>query len=152
MKLSLSQSSENQIPNLRISQRMKLDQTQLEGVEKRIQNKTDHCLLLGLPCGVDADDIQKQSRTLQTRIITYLLEKQAAGIINLRTSQVKQMLSSIEFMFSRLGYTSPSYISTLSFLVGSSFSSCSRFAKHYIRELPFDDGTGQHSVVILLFF
>ena len=83
------------MPNLRISQRMRLEQTQLEGVEKRIQNTNDHCLLLGLPCGLDASDVQKQTHTLKNSIITYLLQKQAAGIINLPTTQVSDQMDTV---------------------------------------------------------
>lgn len=90
--IGLPQVPEGQMPNLRISQRMRLEQTQLEGVEKRIQNTNDHCLLLGLPCGLDASDVQKQTHTLKNSIITYLLQKQAAGIINLPTTQVSVMI------------------------------------------------------------
>ena len=36
-KISLPQASENLAPNLRIAQRMRLEQSQLEGVDKRIQ-------------------------------------------------------------------------------------------------------------------
>ena len=35
--MSLPQSSDGTTPNLRISQRMRLEQTQLEGVERRIK-------------------------------------------------------------------------------------------------------------------
>jgi hypothetical protein len=80
------------IPSFRISQRMRLEPTQLEGVEKRIQNKTEHCLLLGLPSGSDTADVQKSTLTLQNSIITYLNSKQAAGIINLQTVQGGQVL------------------------------------------------------------
>ena len=93
--IGLPQLPEGQMPNLRISQRMRLEQTQLEGVEKRIQNTNDHCLLLGLPCGLDASDVQKQTHTLKNSIITYLLQKQAAGIINLPTTQVSDQMDTV---------------------------------------------------------
>ena len=35
--ISLPQASESQTPSLRIAQRMRLEQSQLEGVDKRIQ-------------------------------------------------------------------------------------------------------------------
>lgn len=61
---------------------------QLKGVEKHIERQSDHCLLLGLPCGLDPPDIDKQALALQN-IISYLLKKQAAGIINVYTEQVR---------------------------------------------------------------
>ena len=44
----------------------------------------EHCLLLALPCGRDPDDVQTQTHTLKNSLISYLLQKQAAGIINVQ--------------------------------------------------------------------
>ena len=43
---------------------------------------TEHAILLALPCGRDQPDIYEQSNKLQTSFITYLQDKQAAGIVN----------------------------------------------------------------------
>ena len=72
-----------------MSQRMKLEPLHLKGIEKCMQKQTDYCLLLGLPCGLDPYDIDKQTLSLQKNIVSYLWLKQAAGIINLSTEQVK---------------------------------------------------------------
>jgi len=77
-------------PPLRISQRMKLEPSQLEGVNKRILSPKDHCMLLALPCGRDPLDVHAQTRALKTGFITYLQQKQAAGIINVNNPQTKQ--------------------------------------------------------------
>ncbi|XP_066910249.1 msx2-interacting protein-like isoform X2 [Clytia hemisphaerica] len=77
-------------PPLRISQRMKLEPSQLEGVDKRIQNQKEHCLLLALPCGRDPLDVHAQTRALKTGFIIYLQQKQAAGIINVPNPATKQ--------------------------------------------------------------
>jgi len=77
-------------PPLRISQRMKLEPSQLEGVDKRIQNQKEHCLLLALPCGRDPLDVHAQTRSLKTGFIIYLQQKQAAGIINVPNPATKQ--------------------------------------------------------------
>ncbi|XP_032237951.2 msx2-interacting protein [Nematostella vectensis] len=69
-------------PPLRIAQRMKLEQSQLEGVVRRMQCEADHCLLLALPCGRDPLDVHAQTRALKNGFINYLQQKQAAGIIN----------------------------------------------------------------------
>jgi hypothetical protein len=42
----------------------------------------EHCMLLALPCGRDHLDVLQQSNNLQTGFITYLQQKQAAGIVN----------------------------------------------------------------------
>ena len=43
----------------------------------------EHCMLLALPCGRDHMDVLQQSTNLQTGFITYLQQKQAAGIVNI---------------------------------------------------------------------
>ncbi|XP_071960819.1 RNA-binding protein 15-like [Antedon mediterranea] len=70
---------------LKITQRLRLDQPKLEEVTKRITSAgaDGHCLLLALP----ADDAPKlpnatQSRTLRN-LVTYLQQKEAAGVISL---------------------------------------------------------------------
>lgn len=48
----------------------------------------EHCLLLALPCGRDPLDVHAQTRALKTSFISYLMQKQAAGIINITGAQV----------------------------------------------------------------
>lgn len=81
------------IPTLRISQRMKLEPLHLTGIEKCMEKQTDYCLLLGLPCGLNSYDIVKQTSSLQKSIVSYLWLKEAAGIINLSTEQVKRLFT-----------------------------------------------------------
>ncbi|XP_064384598.1 msx2-interacting protein-like isoform X2 [Halichondria panicea] len=85
-KLSLPQPAEQHTPTLKIAQRMRLEKTQLEGVGRRIQSDGEHCLLLALPCGRDASDVHTQTNALKNTFITYLIQKQAAGIINVPAS------------------------------------------------------------------
>ncbi len=71
---------------LRITQRLRLDQPKLEEVGKRISGagSSGHCLLLALP-GDDMSDpapIGTQSRALRN-LVSYLQQKQAAGVISL---------------------------------------------------------------------
>lgn len=40
-------------------------------------------MLLALPCGRDHMDVLQQSKNLQNGFITYLQQKQAAGIVNI---------------------------------------------------------------------
>lgn len=40
-------------------------------------------MLLALPCGRDQNDVMQQSANLKTAFITYLQQKQAAGIVNI---------------------------------------------------------------------
>lgn len=47
------------------------------------QMDNEHCMLLALPCGRDHMDVLQQSNNLQTGFITYLQQKQAAGIVNI---------------------------------------------------------------------
>ena len=70
---------------LRIAQRMRLEEQQLQGVERKVQVEQEHCILLALPCGRDAMDVVQQSNNLRQGFITYLQLKQAAGIVNVVT-------------------------------------------------------------------
>jgi hypothetical protein len=69
--------------NLRISQRMRLDEIQLDGVQKRMQMSNDHCILIAQPNGLTPDEICSEQNRLKNSFIQYLLEKQAAGIVNI---------------------------------------------------------------------
>lgn len=68
--------------NLRISQRMRLEQAQLEGVQKRMQMDNDHCILIAEPNGSTPDEIRAQQNNLKNGVIRYFDEKKAAGIVN----------------------------------------------------------------------
>ena len=67
---------------LKIVQRMRLEDAQIDGVKKKMDTKSEHCLLLALPHGTDQDQIEKQSKILRNNFITYLQLKSAAGIVN----------------------------------------------------------------------
>ena len=60
------------------------------------QNESEHCLLLALPCGRDAGDVRAQTHALKNSLISYLLQKQAAGIINVPGSQVNANSCSVQ--------------------------------------------------------
>lgn len=42
----------------------------------------EHCMLLALPYGRDQIDVLQQSSSLHSGFISYLQQKQAAGIVN----------------------------------------------------------------------
>lgn len=67
---------------LRIVQRMRLEDSQLEGVARKMTTTSEHCLLLALPNGTEQEEIEKESKILRSNFITYLQLKSAAGIIN----------------------------------------------------------------------
>ena len=56
------------------------------------QHKKEHCMLLALPCGRDPLDVHAQTHALKTGFITYLQQKQAAGIINV-TNPTNKLVS-----------------------------------------------------------
>ncbi|XP_033644505.1 RNA-binding protein 15-like [Asterias rubens] len=73
---------------LRITQRLRLDQPKLDEVGKRISDAGSggHCLLLALPGPAqESTPAGTQSRPLRN-LVTYLQQKQAAGIISLPVS------------------------------------------------------------------
>jgi len=85
---NIAEGAINALPNLgpgpmRIAQRMRLEPSQIDGVQKRIQHDGQWCMMLALPHGTDPISVSTQTTTLQHGFITYLQNKQAAGIINL---------------------------------------------------------------------
>ncbi|XP_022247610.1 protein split ends-like isoform X2 [Limulus polyphemus] len=81
-RASLPPMTEGGTPPVRIAQRMRLEQNQLEGVARKMQMLEEHCILLALPCGRDHMDVLQQSNNLRNGFINYLQLKQAAGIVN----------------------------------------------------------------------
>jgi hypothetical protein len=71
-----------ELPTLKIGQRMRLEESQLSGVSRKMLQSQEHCVLLALPCGKDNQDVEAQSRQLRNHFITYLQLKSAAGIVN----------------------------------------------------------------------
>ncbi|KFM61671.1 hypothetical protein X975_17022, partial [Stegodyphus mimosarum] len=67
---------------VRIAQRMRLETSQLDGVNRKIQVMNEHCVLMALPCGKDHRDVVQQSNNLKYGFINYLQCKLAAGIVN----------------------------------------------------------------------
>ncbi|KAH1025711.1 hypothetical protein HUJ05_010386 [Dendroctonus ponderosae] len=80
-KSSLPKNEDGSTPPLRIFQRMRMEPMQIEGVVRKMQTEKEHCILVALPCGLNTEDVLKQSQNLIT-LINYLQQKQAAGIIN----------------------------------------------------------------------
>lgn len=56
-----------------------------------MQTDNEHCMLLALPCGRDEVDVLQQSKNLQAGFITYLQQKQAAGIVNIAAPGSQQV-------------------------------------------------------------
>jgi len=71
-------------PNLKITQRLRLDQSKLDDVTKRMTNTRSHAVFLGLPTtsAIMPDGNDVQSRPLRN-LISYLKQKEAAGVISM---------------------------------------------------------------------
>lgn len=78
-------------PNLKITQRLRLDQAKLDDVTKRMTSARTHALFLGLPNAnvVQHDNPDVQSRPLRN-LISYLKQKEAAGVISMATPDAQQ--------------------------------------------------------------
>merc|ERR1712037_881446 len=57
---------------LKIVQRMRLEDSQLDGVARKMETKSEHCMLLALPNGSEHEEIEHQSKILRSNFITYL--------------------------------------------------------------------------------
>jgi len=84
---------ENERPVLKITQRLRLDESKLEDVSKRIKSSTSHAIFLGLSLSssqapnIDNPDIL--SRPLRN-LVSYLKQKEAAGVITLTSTNSSQ--------------------------------------------------------------
>ncbi|CAF1171961.1 unnamed protein product [Adineta ricciae] len=76
--------------HLRISQRMRLEKSQLDGVHQHMQIDSDYCILLGEANGSTSDEIRSEQNHLKSGLIQYLNEKQAAGIVNISLPGIVQ--------------------------------------------------------------
>lgn len=76
---------------LRITQRLRLDQPKLEDVQKRISSASSHAIFLGLAgstASVPNDDASVQTRPLRN-LVSYLKQKEAAGVISLLNKETE---------------------------------------------------------------
>ncbi|XP_060536535.1 RNA-binding protein spenito [Cylas formicarius] len=76
---------------LRITQRLRLDQPKLEDVQKRIQSASSHAIFLGLAgstASVSNEDASVQTRPLRN-LVSYLKQKEAAGVISLLNKETE---------------------------------------------------------------
>uniref|UniRef100_A0A182J2U4 SPOC domain-containing protein n=1 Tax=Anopheles atroparvus TaxID=41427 RepID=A0A182J2U4_ANOAO len=110
---SLPSNGDGSTPPLRIAQRMRLEPAQIDGVARKMQMVNEHCMLLALPCGRDRMDVLQQQNNLQTGFITYLQQKQAAGIVNIaapgstQAAYVVHIFPSCEFANENLARIAP---------------------------------------------
>jgi RNA-binding protein 15 len=83
---------ENGSKNLRITQRLRLDQPKLEDVQKRINTSTAHAIFLGLAgptnVAIPSGDDSVQTRPLRN-LVSYLKQKEAAGVISLLNKETE---------------------------------------------------------------
>ena len=98
---------QQEMPTLRIGQRMRLEPSQLEGVYNKMGQPREHCVLLALPCGKDSADVETQSRHLRSHFITYLQLKSAAGIVNVHGAGSAPAASSSEAEASHVVHVFP---------------------------------------------
>ena len=70
--------------NLKITQRLRLDQSKLDDVTKRMSNAATHAVFLGVPASMSIEHSSPdiQSRPLRN-LISYLKQKEAAGVISM---------------------------------------------------------------------
>jgi len=80
-------------PYLKITQRLRLDQAKLDDVSKRISSSTSHAIFLALASSSGqvpiTDGAEVQSRPLRN-LVSYLKQKEAAGVISLQNRETEQ--------------------------------------------------------------
>lgn len=84
------------------------------------QIENEHCMLLALPCGHDHLDVITQSKNLKSSFITYLQQKQAAGIVNIagpgtqQAAYVVHIFPSCDFANENLARIAPDLLQRVS--------------------------------------
>jgi RNA-binding protein 15 len=82
---------------LRITQRLRLDQSKLDDVMKRINSSQAHGIFLAMPASVSSPQSAEnggsaiQSRPLRN-LVSYLKQKEAAGVISLAGKEASGVL------------------------------------------------------------
>uniref|UniRef100_A0A914GR31 Msx2-interacting protein n=1 Tax=Globodera rostochiensis TaxID=31243 RepID=A0A914GR31_GLORO len=87
MNGELSALNENGIPLLRINQRMRLEQTHLENLIRKMEREENQLALICLPCGRDREDVVIQTQKMSVAFIEYFSSKSAAGIVSSGATQ-----------------------------------------------------------------
>ena len=89
-RLSINYWNSDLHQQLRISQRMRLEKVQLDGVQQHMQIDNDYCILLAEANGFTPEEVRGEQSRLKNGVIQYLNEKRAAGIINISLPGVVQ--------------------------------------------------------------
>jgi len=71
-----------ELTTLKISQRMRLEPMQLDGVSRKLALSSEHAVLIAVANGTSEHDSLAQETSLNNSFINYLNQKQAAGIVN----------------------------------------------------------------------
>lgn len=80
MNRELVSTGDQGIRVLRITQRMRLEHSQMESLVRKMESEANYIALICLPCGRDRADVVVQTEKLQNSFINYFSSKQAAGI------------------------------------------------------------------------
>ncbi|MFH4981011.1 hypothetical protein AB6A40_007720 [Gnathostoma spinigerum] len=109
----------NNMPAIRINQRMRMEAGQLESVQSKMADEQSYIALICLPCGTNKEDLIYQTNMLNTRFIDYLESKQAAGICNVGNEQhptpncIVHMFPPCDFATAFLMRNEPSLLDTM---------------------------------------
>jgi len=91
---------ESNKPSLRITQRLRLDQSRLDDVQRRISAPSNATILLSLPntAAPSPEESSVQTRPLRN-LVAYLKQKEAAGVITLSKSGANSGNNSVLYAF-----------------------------------------------------
>jgi len=105
------------LPQLRIIQRMRLEQPQVETVQNKMFDNQLSCTMIALPCGRDETDVRSQTESLRQKFIEYLSVKHAAGIVNIPRENGQQYVLHIfppcQFVTQNLSRLAPDFLQSV---------------------------------------
>ena len=106
-RIAESLKDEQERTNLKITQRLRLDQNKLEDVSKRMSNSSSHAVFLGVTTNnttITCDNPEVSNRPLRN-LISYLKQKEAAGVISMTHNETDEMQQGVLYCFPPCEYS-----------------------------------------------
>jgi hypothetical protein len=89
---TMTGSDNSKHPALKVTSRVKLDDTTFTSLRTKMRESTNYSLLLGLPCGVSEHDVEQQKSQLRINFMNYFTTKAAAGVVEIKSDGVQYLV------------------------------------------------------------
>lgn len=89
---TMTGSDNSKHPALKVTSRVKLDDTTFTSLRTKMRESSNYSLLLGLPCGVSEQDVEQQKTQLRVNFMNYFTSKAAAGVVEIKSDGVQYLV------------------------------------------------------------